>query len=85
MSVNLEELIGEVTGNVVPSLLVGIATAVDCAPFGGYGGHSSCFHATSSVVGILVLPSDALGIGFPVPRGAIIADHEKLPRETSGR
>jgi len=39
---------------------------------------------TFGAVGVLVFPSNELGIGFPVSRGAITADQEKFSKETPG-
>jgi hypothetical protein len=71
MFVNLEKLLVEVSRNARTSLQVG-----------GSGGF---FGATPSTVGISFFSCYALGVGFFVPGDAIMADHEKFPREKPRR
>ena len=79
VSINLHELIVKIVGNAAAPLLVGVTTYC-------YGSYGSVFrYVVSGAVGVFVFPSDTLGIGFPVLRGAITAHHEELPKETSGR
>lgn len=64
VSVDLEKLVSEVAGDTAPSFLVSYAT------IGSHGSSGSALcRATSVMVSILVFPTDALGIGFPVPGG----------------
>jgi hypothetical protein len=81
MSVDLNKLLIVVASDTAASLLVGIATTDSRAGPDVCGVHGGiCFLATPSVVGVPSFSDDALGISFPIPRGAITTDHEELPR-----
>jgi hypothetical protein len=81
MSVDLNKLLVEVASDAAASLLVGIATTSSRAVPGVCGGRGGiCFLATPSAVSVPSFSDDALGISFPIPRGAITTDHEELPR-----
>lgn len=85
MPIDLEKFISKVVGKVMPSLLVGITATDGCTTIGCYCDNGCAFHHSApSAVDILIFLNDELGIGFPISRGAIIANHEKLPRETPG-
>jgi hypothetical protein len=67
MSVNLHELIIEIAGDTVAPLLVGVTTYNGCATTRCCGSAFCC--TTSGTVGILVFPSNTLGIGFIISSG----------------
>jgi hypothetical protein len=82
MPVDLNELLVEVAGDAATSLLVGVSATDGRAAPGVCGGRGGIyFPATPSMVGVPSFSDGALGIGFPIPRGAIIANHEEFPWE----
>lgn len=67
MPVDMEKIVSKVMSEATPSLLVDVSTTDGCATTSSYGG--GLCGAASSMLSVLVFPSDALGIGFPVLGG----------------
>lgn len=80
MAINLEKSFVEVMDDTVPTLLAGHAN--DSVTTGGSDIHGGfCFSTMLSVIGVLALPSIALGVSFPIMGRTIVADHEDSTKE----